>query len=160
MSEARAIVEAIKAAIRADHTIGGGVYDLSGVDRVRIGRYTAPVADAPFVWVASPALSSTAEGARLGHYFKTAVLDVVGYVATADGEVETRVLDAIDLQSDVHAAIEESGRGNGGLFSAVSRFRDVICQGVTFDGDENQLSPGFGVFFSTVTVTYELARGT
>lgn len=160
MSEARAILEAIRDAIKADHTAGGGTYDLSGVDRVRIGRYTAPVADAPFVWVAPPAISSTPEGARLGHYFKTATCDVMGFVATTDGEVESRALAAIDLQSDAHSAIEESGRGNGALFSAVSRFRDVVVQGVSFDGDENGLAPGFGVFFSTVVVTYELARGT
>jgi hypothetical protein len=155
--ELRAYTTALKSAIQADHTATGGTYDMSGADAVAIGRYMHPLAGAPFCWIAGPAVSTDADGPPIGQYLHVATFDLMGF-ASSDGGVELRVLAGIDLMSDVHKAIEDSGRGLG-LVGQVAGFRDVVVQGVGFDGDEADLAPGYGVFFSQVQITYHTTRG-
>ena len=158
-SEAKAALLAIEADVGVDHTAKGGVYDLSGVDAVRIGRFLAPVAGAPFVWIAPPGVATVnQDGPPLGHYAYDITFDLGGFVSAADSTVRSRALAALDLMNDVTAAIQCSGR-DAGTLATVPGFRDVTVEGFAMDGDEHNLAPGYGFFFAIARVRVHRRRG-
>ena len=159
-------------AVRADHTasVPFGSNDLSGPDLVFRGRYMAPINGnaKPFVAISAPVVPvSDTNGTPINCYNKQAVYDVIGFAPyvrpTGEGgnEIQARTQAAIRLMHDVTYAIEESGRGPIGPLTLNNNacFRDVSVESRLLDGDEWNLPPGYGVFFSTVTISYTIRRG-
>ena len=159
-SVARLLVTSIRDAVQVDHTIGGGTYDLSGVDQCKIGRFFFPPTDAlPFVWMGVGDVAGVAEGVALGRYGRKLTIEVMGFVVADSDSVEDRVLNALDLMNDVFAAAEDSVRTVGGVIFNLSDVIDVVCVGTTFDGDEDDVAPGLGVLGGTIEISYQTTRG-
>ena len=155
-------METLEAKIRIDHTalVPAGNYDLSGADQVKIGRfYPPPTGVLPFVWLSVSDVSGSPPGVALGRYGRALVIDLAGYVGASSDDVAERILNAGDLMSDVWAAIENDIRTKGGTLYEIADLVDGSAQGAPFNGDENDLAPGLGVFFSTFVIPYQVDRG-
>ncbi len=161
-SVARVIMERVADVIADDHTSlpTPGSFDLSGVDQVRIGRYNPPPTDAiPFVWVAPSGIEAIAAGVSLGRYGRGYDLDIMGFVGGDGDDPGVRIGNALDLADDLIKAIENDVRTKGGALFDAADIIDVTVRLAAMDGDENDIAPGLGVCFLTVSVPYQTDRG-
>jgi hypothetical protein len=154
------IVDAIRDAVKVDHTGSGGVYDLSGTDSVKIGSYPHPPTTAlAFVAISGPTVRSAPTGVAIGSYGRTATFEIQCWAPATADDTETRVLAACDLLDDAFTAIEASMRVAGGALHAMSDVIDVVCEASALDGDALGLGPEYGFVSGTVVVTYTQTRG-
>ena len=161
-SVARAIMERVADVIAIDHTslLDPGAYDLSGADQVRIGRHWPPPTDSlPFVWVAPSGIDGVAVGVSLGRYGRGYDLDIMGFVGGDGDDPGIRIGNALDLANDVIKAIENDVRSKPGALFNLADIIDVVCKLTALDGDENDIAPGLGVCFLTISVPYQTDRG-
>ena len=144
-------------------TVPFGVFDLSGDNNVRCGRFQRPPSPGvPFVWYAGPSISSERGGPSMGRYRRRASFDMVGYAPVATDDVGVCVEQSIRLQHDCFYAIEESARGTiivGTTINSISAFHDLWIESIDLSGDENALAPGYAMFMAVIHVEYATKRG-
>ncbi len=149
-SDTRAIVGAVVSALQGIDGTGSYVHDLSGTDRVQIGRPTPESQRLPGCWVAIASLDSE-HGPELGGYLRRLVVEVEARApATADTTSE-RTLIAADLLDDVAAALE-ADRSLGG------RVNDLLLTGIALAGDEAGI-PGVALAMARVEIEWWATSG-
>lgn len=127
-SNVRAIIAAVKTRLALVNGSGSYVHDLSGNDRVKVGRPTPADGRYPCVWLAQGPLSSNHD-ADLTGYRREFVIDIEGRTTASSDSPEERGLIAADLLDDIVTALE-GDRTLGGTVL------DITVDGMAVDGDE------------------------
>lgn len=126
-SVTRGVIGAMKTALQGINGSGGYTCDLSGSDRVKIGRpLKAEGVAPPCAWLAVGQLVSD-HGEQLGRYTRTLTVDLEARCPASDSSPEERELIALDLLDDICTALE-TDRTLGG------RVLDIIIQATTATG--------------------------
>jgi hypothetical protein len=154
------IRDAIKSAIAANHTAGGGTYDLSATDQVKIGRFLAPPGSVAFVNIASPTIVGAPDARTLRDHAYVATFDVRGWVPVASDTPEARSTAALNLMSDIAKAVKDARYNTGGSLKAINAVRGIQAISlVELDGEEFDIPSGWASCFASVVLDVHLDRG-
>lgn len=142
-SKPRLIMAALVTALRTRCTgTGDYTYDLTGSDRVKVGRPGLGHARPLSVWLAVGAVD-TGEAPQLGRWRRQIVIDVVGFVPAISPDPEDTTYAACDLLQDIVQAVQ-ADRSLGGLVT------DLSMEGVALDGDDAGM-PGMALVIGQIS---------
>lgn len=154
------IRDAVKSAIAANHTSGGGTYDLSGTDQVKIGRYLSPPGSAAFVAIATPVPKGAPDERTLRDHAYVVAIDLQGWAPVSADTPEARSTAALNLMSDILSAVKASRYDTGGALKAINAVRGIREMSIVeVDGEEFEIPSGWASVFGTVVLDVHLNRG-
>ncbi len=154
------IRDAIRSAIAANHTSGGGTYDLSATDQVKIGRFLSPPGSLAFVALATPTIQGIPDARTLRDHAYVATFDLRGWVPVTADTPEARSTAALNLISDICSAVKAARYDTGGSLKAINSVRGIQAMNLTeIDGEEFDLPAGWASIFGTIVLDVHLNRG-
>lgn len=155
MSHARSVLTELLTVLRTDL----GTYDLSttsSTPRVVIADGGPPRCTPPYVLVAAPVLRSSYD-ADLSEYMVRGEIEWWGYVAPTASDPESRTFAALDLASEIVAAIETAHASPSR--TTLHPLVTLLPELVEVFGDGPEVPPGMGIAHGILTYSAVRATG-